>query len=68
MKKKIYELLLLSPNLTGREIAKKIGEERSAVNLFLSQNHDSFWGCKPKPPKIPIRLKMTVLDAIRPKF
>jgi hypothetical protein len=42
MKKKIYELLLLSPNLTGREIAKKIGEERSAVNLFLSQNHDSF--------------------------
>ena len=42
MKKKIYELLLLSPNLTGREIAKKIGEERSAVNLFLSKNHDSF--------------------------
>jgi len=42
MKKKIYELLLLSPNLTGREIAKKIGEEKSVVNLFLSQNHDSF--------------------------
>ena len=42
MKKKIYELLLLSPNLTGREIAKKIGEEKSAVNLFLSKNHDSF--------------------------
>lgn len=38
----IKALLKIKPGLKGRQIAKKIGEDRKAVNSFLSKNLDSF--------------------------
>lgn len=38
----IRELLKDKPGLKGRQIAKNIGEERKAVNSFLSKNLDIF--------------------------
>lgn len=42
MKKAIQGVLGLNPGLKGREIARKIGEDRKKVNLFLSQNKEYF--------------------------
>ncbi len=42
MRKAIREVLEHSPGLKGREIARKIGEDRKKVNLFLSQNKEYF--------------------------
>ena len=42
MKDKIEQVLNENPGLKGKEIAKKIGEERKAVNSFLYQNTDYF--------------------------
>ena len=42
MKKAIQGVLGLNPGLKGREIARKIGEDRKKVNLFLSQNKECF--------------------------
>ena len=43
MKQRINTLLSKTPGLKGREIAKKIEEERKAVNSFLSKNLDCFY-------------------------
>jgi len=42
MKQQIHQLLLHSPDLTGRQIAKKIGVDKKDVNSFLSKNLDTF--------------------------
>jgi len=39
----IFGLLEVSPNLLGREIAKKIGKDRKEVNSFLNKNQDIFY-------------------------
>ncbi|MDO6507024.1 ATP-binding protein [Colwellia sp. 4_MG-2023] len=38
----IKDVLKVKPGLTGRQIARNIGEERKVVNSFLSKNLDSF--------------------------
>ena len=38
----IRDILVKTPGLKGRQIAKKIGEERKAVNSFLSKHLDIF--------------------------
>ncbi|MGS0707652.1 hypothetical protein ACVBEE_14285 [Acinetobacter sp. ANC 3781] len=43
MKDLIINLLDLNPNLTGREISKKLGIDRKAINSFLHENADSFY-------------------------
>lgn len=43
MRKAIQEVLEQSPGLKGREIARKIGEDRKEVNSFLSKNLEHFW-------------------------
>lgn len=43
MKEKIIQTLCRCSGLTGREIAKKIGEEKSAVNSFLNKHKDTFF-------------------------
>jgi hypothetical protein len=50
MKEEITEILRKTPNLRGREIAKKLGHDKSEVNAFLhlnlkyfTQNNDSEW-------------------------
>ena len=42
MKDRIERVLKESPGIKGKEIAKKIGEERKAVNSFLHKNTDRF--------------------------
>jgi len=42
MKNRIYDVLAQTPGLKGRQIAKEIGEEKTTVNSFLSNNKDSF--------------------------
>ena len=42
MKDRIEQVLKESPGLKGKEIAKRIGEERKAVNSFLYKNTDRF--------------------------
>ena len=43
MKESIKQVLLIEPGLKGREIAKRIDEERKVVNSFLSKNKDEFY-------------------------
>lgn len=43
MKNIIEQLLQTSPGLKGKEIAKKLGEERKAVNSFLSKHKGEFY-------------------------
>ena len=43
MRDSIFGLLEVSPNLLGREIAKKIGKDRKEVNSFLNKNQDIFY-------------------------
>ena len=43
MKEKIEDILLNEPGLKGREIAKKLGEDKKTVNSFLSKNKDCFY-------------------------
>ena len=38
----IFNVLSKHPNLTGREIAKKLGIERREVNSFLDKNRGAF--------------------------
>lgn len=42
MKERIIKLLKESPNLKGREIAKKVGLDRKEVNSFLSKHLNEF--------------------------
>lgn len=42
MRDLIFNVLSNFPNLTGREIAKKLGLERQVVNSFLDKNRDKF--------------------------
>lgn len=42
MKRKIEQILNTTPGLTGREIAKKLGEEKKAVNSFLAKHQSVF--------------------------
>ncbi len=42
MKERIERVLREKPGLKGREIAKKIGEERTLVNSFLHKNTERF--------------------------
>lgn len=39
----IFDVLSKYPNLTGREIAKKLGMEKREVNSFLDKNRDKFY-------------------------
>lgn len=43
MRDSIFGLLEVSPNLLGREIAKKLGKDRKEVNSFLNKNQDIFY-------------------------
>lgn len=43
MRDSIFCLLEVSPNLLGREIAKKLGKDRKEVNSFLNKNQDIFY-------------------------
>lgn len=42
MKEEVKRVLRLEQPLKGREIAKRIGQDRSAVNAFLDKNRDVF--------------------------
>jgi hypothetical protein len=43
MRQRIREVLGETPGLKGRQIARKIGAEKSEVNSFLSKNRDHFF-------------------------
>jgi hypothetical protein len=69
MKDAIFSLLKKSPGMKGREIAKKISEDRKAVNAFLHENTDIFsqdasyqWSLV-APPEIRIELDGKWVDA-----
>ena len=38
----IFNVLSKHPNLTGREIARKLGKEKREINSFLDKNRDKF--------------------------
>lgn len=38
----IFNVLSKHPNLTGREIARKLGKEKCEINSFLAKNKDKF--------------------------
>lgn len=39
----IFNVLSKYPNLTGREIAKKLGKEKREINSLLDKNKDKFY-------------------------